>query len=523
MGISSIIILSLSLLLTYRGAERFGWNILFTLPILFFTILPSWYPTSPFVSVFFITFQFSVFVIFEKPKILLSYFVFYNVNLLIFVTLLFYVYPQNINLDFRPLIIDITIAIAFIYITLRFYIQTRFINNQNLQIEENKFKAVFENNPIGIIVTQLDGNYEKLINTSYVNNLGYSAGELENRKISSYTHPDDIDTHQDQFKKLLEGEIDHLTVNKKYIHKMGNIIWATTIVSLVRDEKGKPIFSIAMLLDVTEQKKQEQKIENLIEKLKVLNSELESKIKQRTADLSVANEELQRSNQDLEQFAYAASHDLKEPLRMISSFVQILEKKYRDKIDDQGKEYIKFTVEGVTRMSDLINSLLQYSRVGRKESKLRPTKINNLIELKLMDLRQVVEEKNAQINILFLPETMICEPVQIGLVFYNLINNGLKFNTNENPIINIKGEERENDYLFTIQDNGIGIEDKFKNQVFEIFKRLHSREKYEGTGIGLALCRKIIHRHEGDIWFESELNEGTTFYFTIKKDLVSSE
>jgi light-regulated signal transduction histidine kinase (bacteriophytochrome) len=171
-------------------------------------------------------------------------------------------------------------------------------------------------------------------------------------------------------------------------------------------------------------------------------------------------------------------------------------------------------------MADLISSLLQYSRVGRKESKLKKTNLNNLIELKLMDLKKMIEEKKAQVNILDFPKTIVCEPVQIGLVFYNLINNGLKFNTNEKPTILIKGGERERDYLFSIHDNGIGIEDKFKEQVFDVFRRLHSRDKYEGTGIGLALCRKIILRHEGDIWFKSEKGQGTTFYFTIKKDLI---
>jgi PAS domain S-box-containing protein len=528
-GISMIFIFMISLLLTYNNRAKLAWHTIFIFPIIIFTILPLFFPSSPTVMIFFLVLQIVVLAIFNNSKILMFYFAYYGINLILFIILLFHYFPKHINLDITPSLVNAVVALILISITLRFYIQNSFVNNQILHLEEAKFKTIFEKSPIGIIITKLKTSKEEKpvnaifldMNAAFIEALGYTKEELDGNNIALVTHPDDLNLHIPQYGKLLADEIPFMKITKRYIHKTGKIIWGTIIVSLVRNASDTPIYSIGMLLDITEQKKQEQKINDLVEELKTVNIELEEKVNQRTADLETTNDDLQRSNQDLEQFAYAASHDLKEPLRMIGSFIQIIEKKYSDKLDDKGKEYIKYTVEGVTRMSDLINSLLQYSRVGRKESKLRKTKLNNLLELKLMDLKQVIEEKNALIDILDFPETIICEPVQMGLVFYNLINNGLKFNTNESPTITIKGEEQEEDYLFSVSDNGIGIEEKFKEQVFEIFKRLHGREKYEGTGIGLALCRKIIYRHEGDIWFESEIGEGTTFYFTIKKGLLA--
>jgi light-regulated signal transduction histidine kinase (bacteriophytochrome) len=142
-----------------------------------------------------------------------------------------------------------------------------------------------------------------------------------------------------------------------------------------------------------------------------------------------------------------------------------------------------------------------------------------MIEIKLIDLSQLIEDKKATINIKNLPSMLKCEPMQLGLVFYNLINNGLKFNESPNPTITIDAKEEKDQVIFSVADNGIGIEQKFKDSVFEIFKRLHGGDKYEGTGIGLALCRKIIYRHNGNIWLESEIGKGTTFYFSVSKNL----
>ena len=169
-------------------------------------------------------------------------------------------------------------------------------------------------------------------------------------------------------------------------------------------------------------------------------------------------------------------------------------------------------------MSKLIQNLLKYSRVGRKEATLRSTNIQRIVEAKLFGLKQKIDDSSAIIELNSLPEKIFCEPDQIGIVFYNLISNALKFNKTL-PIIEIGHKENEGESVFYVKDNGIGIDKRFETKVFEIFKRLHRREEYEGTGIGLALCKKIIDRHGGKIWFDSTNNEGTIFYFTISKKL----
>lgn len=250
---------------------------------------------------------------------------------------------------------------------------------------------------------------------------------------------------------------------------------------------------------------------------------LEDVVHERTERLEESLKELKQSNQDLEEFAYAASHDLQEPLRMIRNFSQLIERKLASQFDDDTRTYMSFIQDSVLRLSDLIKGLLAFSRVGRKEVQLFPTNIQNLIQDKLQDFRQLIEEKNAQIEFSSLPETLTCEPQQLGLLFTNLIHNGLKFNESEKPIIKISAVEEKNHWRFEIADNGIGIQQNYQKQVFEIFRRLHLRDKYEGTGIGLALCRKIAERHGGEIWMSSEPGQGTSMFFRVSKSLTPSE
>jgi len=250
--------------------------------------------------------------------------------------------------------------------------------------------------------------------------------------------------------------------------------------------------------------------------------EREKSMKILLAKLDDSNKELVRSNKDLEQFAYVASHDMKEPLRTVGTFSNLLNRKYKDKLDSAANEYIEFITDGVDRMSSLINSLLTYSQVGKKDVEFRRNNINNIVDSKIKDLSKLLAERKVDIQVDSLPE-VYCVGDQIGMVFYNLILNGIKFNKEENPIIKIKSLENDSHYTFSVQDNGIGIAKQYQSQIFEIFKRLHSREEYEGTGIGLALCNKIIDRHDGSIWLDSTPEKGTTFYFTISKDIKPTD
>jgi len=265
-----------------------------------------------------------------------------------------------------------------------------------------------------------------------------------------------------------------------------------------------------------------REIETLLSSIQSRNEELEQIVAKRTQTLRESNQELERSNNDLEQFAFAASHDLQEPLRIVGTFARLLSKRYKDKLDERAFDYINFIDDGVDRMSKLITSLLTYSRVGRKEMEVQKSCVKDIVESKMKDLYQLIRERNVSLEIYDMPEIW-CEPNQIGIVFYNLINNGIKFNTKEHPIIRIRAEESDQDtWIFSVSDNGIGIDEKYQSKIFEVFRRLHTREEYEGTGIGLSLCQKIINRHGGKIWVESKVDEGTTFYFSIKSQKKES-
>ncbi|MFK7926434.1 MAG: ATP-binding protein [Bacteroidia bacterium] len=257
--------------------------------------------------------------------------------------------------------------------------------------------------------------------------------------------------------------------------------------------------------------------------IKSYQKSLEDVVHERTERLEESLKELKQSNQDLEEFAYAASHDLQEPLRMIRNFSQLIERKLGSQFDDDTRTYMHFIQDSVLRMSELIKGLLDFSRVGRKEVQLIPTNIQSLIQDKLQDFRQLIEEKNARIEFSPLPEHMVCEPQQLSLLFTNLIHNGLKFNESEIPIIKISAVEEKNHWRFEVADNGIGIQQDYQKQVFEIFRRLHLRDKYDGTGIGLALCRKIAERHGGEIWMSSEPEHGTSMFFRVSKSLTPSQ
>ncbi|MFK7926435.1 MAG: ATP-binding protein [Bacteroidia bacterium] len=250
--------------------------------------------------------------------------------------------------------------------------------------------------------------------------------------------------------------------------------------------------------------------------LKGLNKTLEGEVEIRMSELEISNQELRRSNQDLEQFAYAASHDLQEPIRMISNFSRLIEKRLESHFDEDTKSYMGFVRDSVIRMSELIKGLLKYSRVGRKESPYQIANVQDIIENKLQDFQQLVLEKHAKIEMGTLPDSFVCEPNQIGILFANLIHNALKFN-HAYPKIMIQAMEEGNSWVFMVADNGIGIKAEYSDQIFEIFRRLHHRDEYDGTGIGLSLCRKIVEQHGGEIWLNSIPNKGTTFFFRLPK------
>jgi len=225
-------------------------------------------------------------------------------------------------------------------------------------------------------------------------------------------------------------------------------------------------------------------------------------------------EELTRSNQELEQFAYVASHDLQEPLRMITGYTQLLAKRYGDKLDQNANEYIDYAVEGAKRMQGLIRDLLTYSRVGTRGKEFALTDCEAVVAGTLRVLQPAIEESAATVTYDPLP-TVMGDETQLLQLFQNLIGNAVKYRDSKPPVVQVSCKQEGGNWLFSVRDNGIGIDPQYANRIFVIFQRLHGRDQYAGTGIGLAVCKKIVERHDGKIWVESELGKGATFHFTI--------
>ena len=280
----------------------------------------------------------------------------------------------------------------------------------------------------------------------------------------------------------------------------GSVTWVSTTKEALRDGSGRIIGTFGISRDITGRKKAE-------------------------LDLADKAEELQRSNTELEQFAYVASHDLQEPLRMVASYTQLLGRRYKGRLDTEADEFISYAVEGAMRMQVLINDLLAYSRVGTRGKPFATVDGNEVLKRALGNLKLVIEESGARVTHDSLPE-VVADGTQLMQLFQNLISNALKFRSLQRPCEvhvsvspqrAIQAERPRVEWLFAVRDNGIGIEEKYFERIFVIFQRLHTREQYPGTGIGLAVCKKIIERHGGRIWVESEVEKGSTFYFTLPR------
>jgi len=243
------------------------------------------------------------------------------------------------------------------------------------------------------------------------------------------------------------------------------------------------------------------------EALQEAHDELELRVQERTAELA-------RSNAELQQFAYVASHDLQEPLRMVSNFTQLLADRYDSKLDSDGREFIAYAVEGATRMQTLVQDLLALSRVGTRGKNLEVVRLDEVVDRAVANLEFAIQDNGASVSHDVLPEVM-ADSMQMMQLFQNLIGNGIKFKSAEPPRVHISAVRNGTEWAFSVRDNGIGFEPQYAERIFAVFQRLHSRDEYQGNGIGLSICRKIVERHHGKIWAESTPGSGTTFYFTM--------
>ena len=290
---------------------------------------------------------------------------------------------------------------------------------------------------------------------------------------------------------LKDGVVHHVS-DEVFWRKDGTSFPVEYTSTPIRGEDGAVTGAVVIFRDITERRQGERQVEE-------------------------QRRELERSNAELQQFAYVASHDLQEPLRMVASYTQLLAKRYQGKLGADADDFIHYAVDGARRMQTLINDLLAYSRVGTRGRPFEPTDCNQIVRLALANLKVAVEESGAAVDVGELP-TVFADRTQLGQLFQNLLANAIKFrHADRPPRVSVTAErvEDESAWRFAVADNGIGIAAEHFERIFVIFQRLHTREQYAGTGIGLAVCRKIVERHGGRMWVESEVDRGATFRFTI--------
>ncbi|MBM4446488.1 MAG: PAS domain S-box protein [Chloroflexi bacterium] len=343
----------------------------------------------------------------------------------------------------------------------------------------------------GLIALDMTGGITA-VNPPFQAMTGYSESELVRGNAADLLlkmiKPEDLEEMAAVFATAMEGKTTPPSTFS-IIKKDGSNVPVASAMSFVKNAEGNPATIIATFKDITEIMRKEE-------------------------DLRKAMTELERSNTELERFAYVASHDLQEPLRMVSSYTQLLEKRYKDKLDDDAHEFIGYAVDGAKRMQNLINDLLAYSRVGTRGKPLEPTDCEAVFDAAIANLSVVIKENKAKVSHDPLP-TVIADEGQLVQLFQNLIGNAIKFHGKRLPRVHVSAKTNVDKWVFSIKDNGIGIDPQYFDRIFIIFQRLHG-EGYTGTGTGLAIAKRIVERHGGRIWIESEPDKGSTFYFTLQ-------
>jgi PAS domain S-box-containing protein len=364
---------------------------------------------------------------------------------------------------------------------------------------QEAFRRAFDDAPIGMALFGVEaGERGRLlqVNHSMCEITGFSSRELGSISLDEITHPDDADTERPLVERLLSGEIPNYQLEKRYLRRDGATVWVMHNASIAHDSSGRLLYGIAQVQDITRRKETEDRLASVA-----------SELERRAA-------ELERSNSDLQEFAYVASHDLSEPLRMVSSYVQLLARRYQDKLDSDADEFIGFAVDGVNRMQRLIDDLLAYSRAGTAEYRFGPVDVEELVRDTLVGMQTTVAEAGASVAAGELPEVWGDEG-QLRQLFQNLIGNGIKFRAEHPPRVEVSAERQGRSWLFRVSDNGIGIDPRHAQRIFSVFKRLHGRDEYPGSGIGLSICKRIVERHQGRIWVEQSVLGGSRFCFTI--------
>jgi PAS domain S-box-containing protein len=352
---------------------------------------------------------------------------------------------------------------------------------------EAHFRVAVESSPSGVVMVDQEGRIV-LVNRETERLFGYARAELLGEPIEMLVPLPARGAHPDFRAGFLKHpEPRAMGAGRDLYGRRKDGGEVPVEIGLTPVATGEGLFVIGSIVDITERK----------------NAELE----------------LRRSNAELERFAYVASHDLQEPLRSVASYVQLLSRRYRDRLDADANEFIDFAVNGAKRMQQLIEDLLTYSRVGTRGGSPVPTDAGALLDTAVEALRVAIEESGARVTHDALP-TVRADPAQLAQLMTNLVGNAIKFRGREPPCVHV-GAVRDGDrWTFSVRDNGIGVDPQYFERIFVIFQRLHGREEYPGTGIGLAICKKIVERHGGEIWVESTPGQGATFSFTIPDGTV---
>jgi PAS domain S-box-containing protein len=358
-----------------------------------------------------------------------------------------------------------------------------------LREAQELFKSAFENAPIGVAVVGLDGRFLR-VNRSLCETLGFTEEELLSTTFQKITHPDDLDASMANVRRVMAGEMDRYSLEKRYVGAGGRTVWVSLSVSLVRDQKGEPLYFVDQIEDVTEQREAAQQ-------------------------LALRAEELARANAELEQFSYSVSHDLRAPLRAIDGYSRILLEDFAEGLDEEGKDYLTRVQANSQRMGVLIDDLLELSRITRSPLRNEEVDLSGLASSILGELQGNAPERRVEAEV---EKGLVVngDPGLLRVALENLLGNAWKFTSRE-PEAKIEFDvtERDGHRAYYVRDNGAGFEMAYADKLFAPFQRLHGADEFEGTGIGLATVQRVIHRHGGQVRAESEPGEGATFYFTL--------
>jgi PAS domain S-box-containing protein len=365
------------------------------------------------------------------------------------------------------------------------------------EVAEAKFRGLLEAAPDGMVVVNQDGEIV-LLNAQAEKHFGYRRDELLGQKVKRIIPEGFVERVIASGSRTAAGALEQQTGTGIELYgqrKDGSQFPIEIMLSPLESPEG--ILVTAAVRDITTRREAE-------------------------AQLAQKAEELRRSNEELEQFAYVASHDLQEPLRMVASYTQLLSKRYKGRLDSDADEFIAFAVDGASRMQRLIQDLLAYSRVGKRGGELVDVSSEEALQQAVINLRGAIEESGAQVTHDPLPRVM-ADDVQLTQLLQNLVGNAIKYQRPGVPLVHISAaRDTEGMWLISIQDNGLGIDPKFFERIFGMFQRLHKREEFAGTGMGLAICKKIVERHGGKIWVESQPEAGSTFRFTLAASEATS-